>query len=305
MRDINAAEIRALKAADLEKHIPDLGMYRSLQFMTRHGKFGMYIREHSGYDGASYTFLKSFSLVEAVNFRKNHPIVHFLCSSDQEEAESLAEQAEQENPMPNTFRGDLTALLNRYSMDSVLNIPDYILANHLLSSLDSLGQTKRLNDDWHTLEKDQSPQQPVLYVVDLADSITSGEIIADGPLQFTSPQGPGSFPIALQDRINIAEVVSSIVEEETTPRDGLLAEPRFHAVLEDWHVSVDPSLFEASFIGTIREDKKGRFPDGAEVRTSTVSLPADFFSGRVLPYYMEGELIQTRNTRYKLGRPAR
>jgi hypothetical protein len=45
------------------------------------------------------------------------------------------------------FERELTNLLNRHSIDNMLNMPDYILAGHLVKYLKNLNQTLALRDD--------------------------------------------------------------------------------------------------------------------------------------------------------------
>ena len=53
------------------------GMYCTLNFRYRHGVFGLYEREHSGYDGASHCCIKKMSLEDAWEAHLKHPIVRF------------------------------------------------------------------------------------------------------------------------------------------------------------------------------------------------------------------------------------
>lgn len=46
------------------------------------------------------------------------------------------------------FERELTDLLNRHSIDNMLNTPDYILAGHLVKYLNNLNQTLTLRDDF-------------------------------------------------------------------------------------------------------------------------------------------------------------
>jgi hypothetical protein len=51
--------------------------------------------------------------------------------------------------IPSAFAGELTKLLNKYSVDNALNTPDFILANHVVRCLMVYKATKEENDHWH------------------------------------------------------------------------------------------------------------------------------------------------------------
>lgn len=68
-------------------------------------------------------------------------------------------------------------------------------------------------------------------------------------------------------------------------------ETDFTAYLDAW------SVVGKFLCGCIREDSKGRFADGQFVRTSYVIAnkdPAEF---------EEGDIVSTKNSRYKLAKP--
>ena len=67
----------------------------------------------------------------------------------------------------------------------------------------------------------------------------------------------------------------------------------FDAILENWIVRSPREDGTVCLSGDIFEDKKNRFDDGELVRTS-------FSSGK--QKFSEGFIIQTRNTKYKLGK---
>jgi len=46
------------------------------------------------------------------------------------------------------FGAELTALVNKHSLDSEANIPDYIIAQYLMWSLATLNRTIFLRDGW-------------------------------------------------------------------------------------------------------------------------------------------------------------
>ncbi len=60
--------------------------------------------------------------------------------------------------------------------------------------------------------------------------------------------------------------------------------------LESWSVAYN------SVIGNIYYDSKDRFYDGALIRTSKVQEPA-------LEELKEGDVVETRNSKYVLGKP--
>lgn len=65
----------------------------------------------------------------------------------------------------------------------------------------------------------------------------------------------------------------------------------FTAYLDAW------SVVGKFLCGTIRDDKKGRFVDGQFVRTSYV------IDNKDPNEFAEGDVIATRNSRYKLAKP--
>lgn len=64
-------------------------------------------------------------------------------------------------------------------------------------------------------------------------------------------------------------------------------------ILDEW--IVDP-LGRSVIWGRIRDDKTGRFLDGADIRTSFISLDAVAFEA-----LKEGDVVKTRNSTYLLG----
>lgn len=72
-----------------------------------------------------------------------------------------------------------------------------------------------------------------------------------------------------------------------------LIEPH-DAVLTDWVIGHDGA--GAILLGTILEDRKGRFVDGRPVHTSYLQTGAKGI--------VEGAVVRTLNTRYLLGRKA-
>lgn len=69
----------------------------------------------------------------------------------------------------------------------------------------------------------------------------------------------------------------------------------YNAVLSEWRVGVSVGTGKRVLYGTISGDDGQRFKDGDNIRTSNVE------SGCVLN---EGTIVQTRNTRYLLGKRA-
>lgn len=59
-------------------------------------------------------------------------------------------------------------------------------------------------------------------------------------------------------------------------------------LLDEWHFDGSSRL-----IGRLYGDTKGRFQDGTEVKTSTVTAGIA----------QKGQVIETRNSRYMLGNP--
>ena len=49
----------------------------------------------------------------------------------------------------NDFRTELTKLLNKHSMEGPSSTPDFLLANFLISCLDTYDLTVRKRDEWH------------------------------------------------------------------------------------------------------------------------------------------------------------
>lgn len=69
----------------------------------------------------------------------------------------------------------------------------------------------------------------------------------------------------------------------------------YNAVLSDWRVGVNLATEKRVLYGTISGDDGQRFVDGDKVRTSSVETVGSL---------NEGTIVQTRNTRYLLGKRA-
>lgn len=46
------------------------------------------------------------------------------------------------------FGRELAGLINKYSLDTAFNMPDFILAQHMMWSADALNRTVFLRDGW-------------------------------------------------------------------------------------------------------------------------------------------------------------
>lgn len=66
----------------------------------------------------------------------------------------------------------------------------------------------------------------------------------------------------------------------------------YDAILSDWMLMAPDGADKGYLIGLIFEDKKGRFPNGIDVYTSSFPIEGVVFK--------DGEVIQTRNTKYLL-----
>lgn len=62
---------------------------------------------------------------------------------------SFEKQASAENKARPGFEKELESLINRYSMESGSNTPDYILVGFLKNSLENFHQATRLRDNWY------------------------------------------------------------------------------------------------------------------------------------------------------------
>lgn len=67
---------------------------------------------------------------------------------------------------------------------------------------------------------------------------------------------------------------------------------QYDAILKNWHSIVTGTSDQAYilFFGEIHEDKQGRWADGEKIRTSM----SESFTAK------DGDIVQTRNTRYLL-----
>lgn len=50
----------------------------------------------------------------------------------------------------NLFHKDLTDLINRYSLETTSNVPDFILADYLISCLKAFDKTNVKSNNWHS-----------------------------------------------------------------------------------------------------------------------------------------------------------
>lgn len=48
-----------------------------------------------------------------------------------------------------TFEKELEILLNKYSIDSLCNTPDFMLAKHIVNYIDLQANTLKENAEWH------------------------------------------------------------------------------------------------------------------------------------------------------------
>lgn len=68
----------------------------------------------------------------------------------------------------------------------------------------------------------------------------------------------------------------------------------FDADLDDWILISWPGALRAwVVVGTVRNDRKRRFRSGTQIHTSKILTPLDQIE--------EGAIVQTLNTRYRLG----
>lgn len=53
------------------------------------------------------------------------------------------------------LRAEIEASLNRYSIDTATNTPDFILSEYLIACLRAFDNAVNARDDWHRREPDQ------------------------------------------------------------------------------------------------------------------------------------------------------
>lgn len=70
----------------------------------------------------------------------------------------------------------------------------------------------------------------------------------------------------------------------------------YDAVLDAWNTQSHPNVADFVIWGHIKGDNKRRFRDGCYMHTS--GIPYEKLEG-----LKEGMIIQTRNSKYKLGKP--
>lgn len=67
-----------------------------------------------------------------------------------EELKKLTEDTyNKRKPADGTFVSDLTSLINQYGLDNTYNIPDFILAEHLMTEIQNLNNTLVRMRKWH------------------------------------------------------------------------------------------------------------------------------------------------------------
>lgn len=55
------------------------------------------------------------------------------------------------------FKKELTVLINRYCLDSMTNTPDFLLADHLIRTIEIYDHTAKKNKAWHQARQVESP----------------------------------------------------------------------------------------------------------------------------------------------------
>lgn len=48
------------------------------------------------------------------------------------------------------FKSELTTLINKHSIDSILETPDFIIADHLIEYIEALRATLKARDIWRS-----------------------------------------------------------------------------------------------------------------------------------------------------------
>ena len=61
----------------------------------------------------------------------------------------INEMIQEERNRQFEFQQELTALINRYSMENICDMPDFIMSEMIMSILLSIGPKIRQNLDWH------------------------------------------------------------------------------------------------------------------------------------------------------------
>lgn len=81
-------EQAALKDLSIEYPLKFGGMYCSLELKIRHGVFGLWEREFSGYDGPKYCLVKKMTLTDGYEFHLRHPYIDFTHDDTKEDAKT-------------------------------------------------------------------------------------------------------------------------------------------------------------------------------------------------------------------------
>lgn len=53
-----------------------------------------------------------------------------------------------DNPEVQGFKSELSDIINKYGIDNITNIPDFILANYIWNSIVTVGSAKTRLDEW-------------------------------------------------------------------------------------------------------------------------------------------------------------
>lgn len=54
------------------------------------------------------------------------------------------------------FKKELTQLMNRYNIDTITNIPDFVLADYLHNCIVNLATATQIRDNWLKIEKEDA-----------------------------------------------------------------------------------------------------------------------------------------------------
>lgn len=80
-----------------------------------------------------------------------------------------------------SLHAEMTALLNKYSVENMSNTPDWVLATFLISCLDAFGGGVNSREEWYGREIPKPAYEPEKVVADrvqeLIDEYKSGKLI--------------------------------------------------------------------------------------------------------------------------------
>jgi hypothetical protein len=123
------------------------------------------------------------------------------------------------------FKSELTRLVNMHGYDTVLDMPDYIIANLIYSSLDSIVKAHEANKEWHNSHILSDPEEHIQQIVNSGPSFMEKYTLKNRP------------KITLRTKIIIAKCIAFPVYFITMPITFIVGGAR--GLIETWKMFIE------------------------------------------------------------------